>query len=237
MTAADTQFAAALMERRRREYVRYSPVFWRPAEGVVGLHERYLRGRISAETTVALRTAHGFIICERRRLEGFVDDFAIEPPGTWDSDGAALLLAAAERLAVVYGVAAVRVVTGHADRPKAGMLANLSLTLAEQWWVRELLPARPAAAPGRISGPGFSGILGPAPDVYDPGGLVFQNQPAGEHADFDAIEQGAAACGAVLAVIAVAPDPARTRELRQKNWSVASDWYVGTPASALAAHW
>jgi hypothetical protein len=192
MTAADAQFAAALMEWRRRQYVRYSPVFWRPAEGVVGLHERYLRGRISAETTVALRTAHGFIVCERRRSEGLVDDFA--------------------------------------DQPKCGMLANLSLTLAGQWWVRELQPVAPAAAPGRISGPGFSGTLGPAPEVYDPGGLVFQNEPAGEHTDFDAIERGAAAHGAVLAVIAAAPNPARARELSQKNWSVASDWYVGTPA-------
>jgi hypothetical protein len=230
MTAADAQFAAALMEWRRRQYVRYSPVFWRPAEGVVGLHERYLRGRISAETTVALRTAHGFIVCERRRSEGLVDDFAIEPPGTWYSDGATLLLAAAERLAADHGVAAVRVVTAHADQPKCGMLANLSLTLAGQWWVRELQPVAPAAAPGRISGPGFSGTLGPAPEVYDPGGLVFQNEPAGEHTDFDAIERGAAAHGAVLAVIAAAPNPARARELSQKNWSVASDWYVGTPA-------
>ena len=95
MSAVDAQWAAELMEKRRRDYVRYSPMFWRPAEGVVGLHVRFLRGRIIAETTVALRTRHGFIICERRGSKGLVDDFAIEPPGTWDSDGAALLLAAA----------------------------------------------------------------------------------------------------------------------------------------------
>jgi hypothetical protein len=97
-----------------------------------------------------LRTAHGFIIGERRGSEGLVDDFAIEPPGTWDSDGAALLLAAAERLAADHGVAAVRVVTAHADEPKVGMLAHLSLILTEQWWVRELQPVAPAAAPGPI---------------------------------------------------------------------------------------
>jgi hypothetical protein len=229
MTAADAQFAAGLMERRRREYVRYSPVFWRPAEGVVGLHERYLRGRIRAETTVALRTGHGFIICERCQSEGLADDFAIEPPGTWDSDGATLLLAAAERLAADRGVAAVRVVTAHADQPKAGMLANLSLTLGEQWWVRELQPVGPAAPSGQFSGPGFSGTLGPAPGVYDPGGLVFQNEPAGEHTDLAAIERAAAARGAVLAVLPAAPDTVHAHELRQKGWHVASDWYLGIP--------
>jgi hypothetical protein len=182
---------------------------------------------------VALRTPRGFIISERRRSEGLVDDFAIEPPGTWDSDGATLLRAAAERLAADHAVTTVRVVTAHADRPKASMLASLSLTLAEQWWVRELRPTGQAAAPGRISGPGFRGFLGPAPGVYDPGGPVFQNDPAGEDTDFAAIERGAAAHGAVLAVIAAVPDPARAGEFRQRDWSVASDWYVGTPAAGV----
>ena len=229
MPAADAQWAAELMEKRRRDYARYSPVFWRPAEGVVDLHARFLGDRIIAETTVALRTGHGFIICERRGSKGLVDDFAIEPPGTWDFDGAALMLAASERLAAADGVATVLVVTAHADRVKAGMLANLSLTLAEQWWVRELEPAGPASAPGRFSGPGFSGLLGPAPGVYDPGGLVFRNDRAGEHTDLAAIERAAAAHGAVLAVLPAAPDPAREHELRQQGWHVASDWYLGIP--------
>ena len=235
MSAGDAPWAAQLMEKRRREYVRYSPVFWRPAEGVTGLHAQFLRGRIIAETTVALRTRHGFIIGERGRSKGLVDDFAVEPPGTWDSDGAALLLAAAERLAAAGavaaagGVAAVVVVTAHADRPKAGMLANLSLTLGEQWWVRELRPIGPAAAPGRLSGPGFSGKLGPAPGVYDPGGPVFQNDRAGEHTDLAAIELAAAAHGAVLAVLPAAPGAALVHELRERGWHVASDWYRGIP--------
>jgi hypothetical protein len=229
MSVGDALWAAGLMEKRRRDYARYSPVFWRPAEGAVGLHEQFLRGRITAETTVALRTGRGFIIGEGRRAKGFVDDFAIEPPGAWDSDGAALLLAAAGRLAAADGVATVVVVTAHADRAKAGMLASLSLTLAEQWWVRALPPLGPAAAPGRFSGPGFSGELGPAPAVYDPGGPVFQNDRAGEHTDVDAIERAAAAQGAVLAVLPAAPDTSREQELRQKGWHVASDWYAGTP--------
>lgn len=229
MSADDAPWAAELMERRRRDYARYSPVFWRPAEGVVGVHAEYLRGRISAETTVALRTEHGFIICARRGSRAFVDDFAVEPPGTWGSDGSALLLAAAERLVAADGVSAVVVVTAHADRPKSEVLASLSLTLAEQWWVRELLPAGPAAPPRRLSGPGFSGELGPAPGVYDPGGPVFQNDRAGDHSDLAAIERAAAAHGAVITVLPTAPGTALVHELRERGWHVASDWYRGVP--------
>lgn len=229
MSADDAPWAAQLMEKRRRDYARYSPVFWRPAEGVVGLHAEYLRGRITAQTTVALRTEHGFLIGERRGSKAFVDDFAVEPPGSWDTEGAALLLAVAERLAAADRVDVVMVVTAHADRPKAEMLASLSLTLAEQWWVRELEHAGPAASPGRISGPGFSGELGPAPGVYDPGGPVFQNDPAGDHSDLEAIERAAAAHGAVLAILPATPGPAVVRELRGRGWHVASDWYRGFP--------
>lgn len=229
MLADHAPWAAELMENRRRDYARYSPVFWRPAEGAVGLHAEFLRRRIVAETTLALRTEHGFIICARRGSRAFVDDFAVEPPGTWGSDGSALLLAVAERLVAADGVDAVMVVTAHADRPKSEMLASLSLTLAEQWWVRELLPVGPAAPPGRLSGPGFSGELGQAPGVYDPGGPVFQNDRAGEHTDLAAIERGAAAHGAVLAVLPAAPDIAREAELRGRGWHVASGWYLGIP--------
>jgi len=217
------------MERRRRDYVRYSPVFWRPADGVVGLHEQFLRGAIIAETSVALRTGRGFVICQRRGARALVDDFVVEPPDAWDSDGAALLLAVAQRLAAADRDATVVVVTAHADQAKVAMLTGLSLTLAEQWWVRELQPVGPAAAAGQLSGPGFAGTLGPAPAVYDPGGPVFQNERAGEHADVDAIERAAAAHGAVLAVLPAAPDTAVARALPAKGWRVASDWYRGIP--------
>lgn len=228
MPAGDARWAAGLMQRQRQAYAGYSPAFWRPAANAAGLHERFLRRQILSDATVALRTRHGFIICERRHLEGLVDDFTVAPPGTWDSDGTALLLAAAGRLAA-DGISAVRVVTAHADRAKAGMLAGLSLTLAEQWWVRELQPAQQSAAPGRVKRSGLSGMLGPAPPIYDPGGLVFLADRAGEHADTDAIARAAQALGAVLAVIPAVPGTAPSEALPRKGWTIASDWYLGWP--------
>jgi hypothetical protein len=197
---------------------------------MTGRHARFLRGQISAERTVALRGKHGFIICQRREAEGFVDDFALEPPGTWDDDGAALLLAAARRLAD-GGIGAVRVVTAHADEEKSAMLARLSLSVTEQWWVRAVVPAGQPPAPGRISGPGLSGVLTPAPPVYDPGGPVFDADRVAPDVTTAEIERTAAAHGAVLAVFPSPPGPDRAPELHARGWHVASDWYTGWPVA------
>jgi hypothetical protein len=229
----DAVWAAELMERRRQEYARYSPVFWRPAKDVVGLHARFLARQISSDTNIALRTEHGFIICQRRATEGFVDDFAVEHPETWADDGAALLLTVASRLSAMRGnVGAIRVVSAHADQPKDSMLRSLSLHLAEQWWVLELRPGSDQAAPHRVQGPGFGGIFGPAPPVYDPGGPVLLVDRLDEDAEVAAVEREAAARGAVLAIVPATPGTARAGELRRQGWNVASDWYLGWPIAA-----
>jgi hypothetical protein len=222
------------MERRRQACARYSPVFWRPARDVTGTHARFLRRQISSDANVALRTGRGFIIAGRRASEGFVDDFAVDRSGSWDDDGAPLLLAASERLAVA-GVDAMRVVTAHADEAKVSMLSSMSLRVAEQWWVKELRPAGQTAGYGRVEGPGFAGILGPAPPVYDPGGPVLLADRVADDADIAVFEREAAAMGAVLAIIPAPPASTRSADLRQASWSVAPDWYLGWPVRATGA--
>jgi hypothetical protein len=231
LSAGDAGWAAGLLELQRRELARYSPVFWGFAEGATSVQERFLRGRIASGSAVALRTDRGFIICECRQREGFVDDFTLAPPRSWDRDGAVLLLAAAERLAA-RGIGSVRVVAAHGDQAKGGMLRGLSLSLARQWWVRELRPAGGPGAPGRVSGPGFSGVLGPAPPVYNPGGLVFLADGDGEPPDADAVAREATAMGAVLAIVQAAPGSSLASELPRSGWSAASDWYQGWPSPA-----
>jgi hypothetical protein len=231
LSADDALWAATVMEQRRLEYAAYSPVFWRPASNAIKLHARYLRGLISSHITIALRTDSGFIICQLRGNEGLVDDFAVRQPGIWSADGAALLLAVAEQLRALDHPAVLRVVTAHADQPKAGMLASLSLRLVEQWWVRELRPATDPAMPGRITGSGYSGLFGPAPPVYDPGGPVFLAEHVDDDADIGVVEHRAAALGAVLAIIPAAPGTIRAGELQQQGWTVAPDWYLGSPVS------
>jgi len=231
MRAEDAEWAAGLLELKRGEYARYSPVFWRPAEDARTLHARFLRRQILSDATVALRTGEGFIICERRPSEGFVDDFTMTAPQRWADDGAALLLAAADRVAA-DGISTLRVVTAQADQPKSALLRALSLFVTEQWWVHELLPAGAPALPGRVTGPGFSGLLTQAPPVYAPGGPVFHADKVEDPAAISVITHQATECGAVLAVISAAPNTALAAELQRKGWVIAADWYTGRPRSS-----
>jgi hypothetical protein len=307
----DAGWAADLMTERRREYERYSPVFWRPAAQARARHVRFLRRQIADPGTVALRSPRGFLIAQLRPAEAFVDDFAVDGAGTWADDGAELLLATWSRVRTV-GVGALRVVTAQADGPKSALLAGLGLDLVEQWWVHELpaapskaagrnlvpgtsppstdapasgddpassarsravsgspdpaahparprhpgpavsrqsaaaagsdgrpeSPGRPGSAPvrrfeppQRIEGPGFSGLFGSAPPVYDPGGPVLLADRVAAGADPAQLDAAAIRAGAVLLVVPAAPGSARARELAGCGWHVASDWYFGPPSA------
>ena len=87
LTPDDADWAADLMVARRREYENYSPVFWRPAAHARARHVRFLRRQIADPATVALRSPRGFLIAQLRPAEAFVDDFVIEPDGTWAFKG------------------------------------------------------------------------------------------------------------------------------------------------------
>jgi hypothetical protein len=81
-----------------------------------------------------------------------------------------------------------------------------------------------------VRGTGFAGRLGPTPPVYDPGGPVLLNDDLPGGGSPAAVEAGAAAMGAVLVIVPAAPGAAGEQELAQRGWTVASRWYVGTPA-------
>lgn len=231
LTGDDCAWAAEVMERRRQIYAVYSPVFWRPAGGIVDVHGRFLATRLASEGAVGLRTHRGFLIGEPKNQEGLVDDFAVEPDSSWASDGAELLCAAWAELAA-QGLRTLRVVTAAADQEKVAMLRSCSLQLAEQWWVKPLEPTGTTTGlgtTGRITGSGFSGTLGPAPPVYDPGGPVLFVDRLYDGADLADLVREATATGAVLAVV---PTPASAEgedALRRHGWAVASAWYTGIP--------
>lgn len=224
----DVPWAADLMEDRRQLYARYSPVFWRPASGITDRHASFLGRQIAAAPNVGLRTDHGFIIGQRRGAEGFVDDFAIDADGTWSDDGSALLIAAWEQLAA-GGADVLRVVTAKADETKVRMLEDRSLQLVDQWWVKPLRPEGSSTTTGRVDGPWFSGILGPAPPVYDPGGPVLLADRLDDGCALAELESEAQRIGAVLLVVPTLPQADREQLLEQRDWSVASQWYLGQP--------
>lgn len=235
LESGEADWVAGLMQARRERYAGYSPVFWRPRAGVTAWHAAFLRRQIEAEHTVALRTDHGFVIAEHRGhggdAEGFVDDFAVDDDQAWAGDGSALLHAAWIRLHK-RGVPAMRVVTAQADQAKVAMLREARLELAQQWWVMPVEPTGQAGRSGRVTGSGFSGLLGPAPPVYDPGGPVLLADTVDPEVHWDALAGEAARLGAVLIVLPSPPDDRRELQLRHLGWTVASQWYVGRPSTA-----
>ncbi len=198
MGGDDFAWAATLMARRRQEYAAYSPVFWRPAHGVEAHHARFLGAAAAEEGAVAVRTDRGFAIGQVRGGALLVDDFTVEAPDLWPTEGRQLLeecAAAARR----HGLA-LRVVTARRDVPKRTLLQRSGLVAVARWWVKELAPIGPAAAWGPVRVADVDALLVPAPPVYDPGG------PVCLLGDLDpelapAASEEAAALGAVLAVV------------------------------------
>lgn len=233
MAARDVGWAALVMDQRRQLYARYSPVFWRPARDAIGVHARFLARQIAAPHVIALRTDDGFLIAELRGPEVFIDDFAVAGERSWPADGAWLLAAAWEQAAAAGAITA-RVVAAAADVPKVAMLAGAGLALVSQWWVKPVTPGGPPARTGRVQGTGSVGRLGPAPPVYDPGGPVLLADDPPRTASLAAVEGDAAAMGAVLAIVPAAPGVAREQQLTQRGWTVASQWYLGTPGPRAA---
>lgn len=222
-------WAAKLMERRRQIYAGYSPVFWRPAAGVAGLHAKFLCRLAANPANMCLRTECGFIIGQMIHAECFVDDFALDEAGTWGDDGRELLGELWARVAS-DSITTMRVVTAEADRDKVAMLAAAGLALFEQWWVKPLHPRGASeVASGRVGGPGFSGLLGPAPPVYDPGGPVLLVDQLDRDSDLGGVEEAAATMGAVLAIVSTRIDDNHHDDLIERDWTVASQWYLGQP--------
>ncbi len=100
---------------------------------------------------------------------------------------------------------------------------------SSQWWVKPVETTRRAAGSGRVEGAGFSGLLGPAPPVYDPGGPVLLAEHLEPGVELAAFEREAAGLGAVLVVVPAPPGDQREQEFRQRSWTAASQWFVGKP--------
>jgi hypothetical protein len=231
MRDTDFDWAAALMSRRRQEYVEFSPIFWRPAEGVDEAHAGFLRAAASRPGAVALRTEGAFALSTPSDGRCLVDDFAVETPDLWSSEGQDVLLAA-WAAARSDEQRRLRVVTARRDEPKRQMLAGLGLTVAARWWVKELRSAGEAVSWGPVSLDGHDALIMPPPPVYDPGGAVcllgnIASDRAGRAAE------AAAAHGAVLAIVqrdqADFPVSESDRALEAAGFHNPSEFYEGEP--------
>jgi hypothetical protein len=232
MGGEDFDWAAELLERRRQEYVAYSPVFWRPAEDVVAAHARFLRATAEREGAVAVRSDHAFAISAGHDGRCVVDDFAVERADLWSTEGQDVLLA-------VWSAARsdaqrrLRVVTARRDAPKRQMLVGLGLHVAERWWVKDVATTAEETTWGPVALDGVDALIVPAPPVYDPGGPVcLLGDVESGHAEAAAVAAGRH--GAVLAVVqrgsGSSAAPASDPVLEAAGFHNPSEFYEGVPS-------
>jgi hypothetical protein len=231
MDASDFSWAAVLMERRRERYSSFSPVFWRPATGVTGMHAQFMQTTAARDGAVALRTDHGFALSYPHEGRCFVDDFAVEDDAQWAAEGRSLLLAVWNE-ARSADQPILRVVTAREDEPKRAMLAEVGLEVSGRWWLKELTPTGEAATWGPVRVGELDALLMPAPPVYDPGGpvCVLGDVPAAEAIT---ASEAAAELGAVLTIVqregAPSDAPAWEPELERAGFHNPSEFYEGVP--------
>ena len=230
---------AALADLKRQQYRDNASPFQRPALDALAVHEAFLAKLIEWDGFIA-RVHEG-----REGVDGFVvarvgsapppfgagalfhvDDFMVAKPALWETVGAPLLehiaaeaaSAGAEKAIVVSGSRTV-------DAPKVDFLAGLGLECEAEWWAKQVEPNQ--REPLEMSG--FDAFVGPAPPVYDPGGLTCLATEIESPAALARFEEFASASQAVVAIVPTLTSRLDLRaELRERGYTVASAWYVGT---------
>lgn len=235
----DADIAADFAVTKRAEYEKYSPIFWRCAAGGREKHQPFLTQCIESDDYSAFTAERGdeivgMILANRRGTPPpfhadreptwFVDDFYVAEPELWESVGRSLLDAVVEE-AIAGGARRLVVVGAQLDLPKRSFLLDAQCAVAAAWWVHPVEPTN--APPPELSS--IQAHVGPAPPVYDPGGLTafatsLGDTPATAVALFD---QWAAASNAVVAIIpARASDIALEKVLETQGYVVASEWFI-----------
>jgi hypothetical protein len=162
-----------------------------------------------------------------------VDDFGVGSPDLWSSVGAALLREVTA-LAIEHGAQTAIVVTGPAsvDRPKNEFLHRTGLAVRAEWRTKSLSP-REGPVPAMH---GFDAAVGPAPPVYDPGGLTCLALRLDDPSVMPAFEEFAERSAAVVGIVPVRVEAVDLRRvLTQRGYAAASEWYCGPSAALVEA--
>lgn len=149
--AEDIPRIIELAERRRDEYERAQPIFWRKAEGSAEKHSRYLANQLQRSPVLALvyerdGVIEGFVIGELTPPPPVydpggdacvIDGFAVAQQIDWGSIGLALL-DAVSGAAKARGAVQTIVVCGRHDEPKRRMLASFGAGVVSEWWLKSV---------------------------------------------------------------------------------------------------
>jgi ribosomal protein S18 acetylase RimI-like enzyme len=236
--APDVTRMAELAEAKRQHYRDHATPFQRPALNGREAHEAFLPKLLEWEGfTVLVHDSadgvDGFVVARFGSApppygDGslfHIDDFALADAASWPTVGRALL-GEVMRRAEVAGIETAIVVSGppSIDKPKAAFLRACGLRVDAEWRVKSLTPTSDELPASE----GFDVAVGPAPPVYDPGGLTALALRIDEPEAVVRFEEFAAASKAVVAIVPVRTSNEKLRtELDRRDFSVASEWYVG----------
>lgn len=242
-SVTDVPAMANLAARKRRQYRDHAAPFQRPAANATEVHEAFLPKLLAWPAFQVLvhesaGVVDGFIVGRFGSAPPpfgagplvHVDDFAVEEPDDWGSVGRSLLTALTRR-AVEADIDTAIVVSGprSVDPAKVAFLSEW-LSVTAEWWVKPLEPSE-APLPEQA---GFEAIVGPAPPVYDPGGLTALLLEIDDPSRVATFEEYAAAAGAVIAIVPTFVTRTELREeLRARSYGIASEWYEGDTATLL----
>lgn len=200
LTLGDLGWVLDLSGQRRERIAGFAPRFWRPAPDARDRHEMFLGHQIGNPPVVSLRTDHGFVFAAPRANLLEIDDMALDEDTLWSDDGTRLLQAVLQH-------SDLRFVCPVPEPVRTQTATALGMSLVESWWHRDLATGHSAAA---VSDPtlvvaGASGQLVEAPPVYAPGGTVLMVSEVASVVALAAIENAAAAAGAVVSVAPRSP--------------------------------
>lgn len=141
-----------LSDVKRAQYARYSPVFWRKADGASKKQRLFFQAQLARENNIVLVSkgpegVEGFLIAsvvgappvyDPGGKVCMVDDFAVSAPELWQTVGQALLSEATAQAKSRGAVLSV-VVCGQGDEPKRAMLRTSGASIASEWYTN-LIP-------------------------------------------------------------------------------------------------
>lgn len=147
-SVAEVPRMVELSRRKRADYARYQPIFWREAEDAAERQATYFNHLIARDGIIALvyeadGVLYGFIIgalitappvYDPGGAACMVDNFVVADPDAWKTVGRALLDAVIH-VAKTRGAVQVIVVCGHHDEPLRALLMSCGCTIASEWWV------------------------------------------------------------------------------------------------------
>jgi hypothetical protein len=236
---------AVIAEAKRQHYRDHAFPFQRPAPDGESIHAAFLPKLIEWDGFIVLvhesqpSRVDGFVVARVGSApppfgEGalfHVDDFALASPDKWPTAGRDLLCDVAA-CAATTGAETGIVVSGPSsvDRAKTDFLIGSGFVAEAEWWVKAIEPSEDEIVPNDQM---FEAIVGPAPPVYDPGGLTCLALRIEAPEALEQFEAFASASDSVVAIVPVLTKQTDIREaLKTRHYVLASEWYAA-PVTAI----